>query len=62
MIKYVLYLKQGKMPFIRTGDVIKTDKPLTTGRIFSYHQLGISKATIKKCSFTSNEYRVYVEK
>ena len=61
MIKYILYLRKGNMPYLRTGDVIKSDKPLIVGRMFSYNQLGISKAYIKKCEFAKNEFRVYVE-
>ena len=62
MIKYVLYLKQGKMPFIRTENMVKVNNPLSVGQIFSYHQLNISRAIVKKCVFLHNEFRVYLEK
>lgn len=60
MLNYILYIRVLK-GYIRTNNIIRTNKPLLVGEYLTYNQLGINRAIINRLEFENGEFRVYIK-
>ena len=61
MLTYILYKKVAGFPYVRTCYKIKVKEPLRVGERITYNQFGIFRGYVTKCSFDSNEFKVFIE-
>ena len=61
MLIYIVYMQIGHM-YVRTEKKIKVREPLQLGKTVTYNQYGITRATVSRCVFCQNEFRVYLTK
>ena len=60
MLTYILYKKVSGL-YVRTCYKIKVKEPLRVGERITYNQYQIFRGYVTKCSFDSDEFRVFIE-